>query len=331
MANWILGGCLGAAVSAFGLADYADQSRMTGVPLGEIGFLDYLGQYGVPSSAHRAEMQPPAEVTPDDPRVYLPQPPGGWVRRHWTEGDNTWLHKDRKQAEKQDASGKDTVFNRWLAKALTHRDVYAQRRAFSSGWVYEQGDDIIFIGADVLEKPGRNSIVARGVSGVDSALNRMTSREGFAVVQGMPFVENKHEADTKRLFRSFEGRLGYGQEIRVRVRSHTTEAALRDFLGRIDYTGLNGLLDAPVPGIGPDALELGADAKQMLAAYAFEIRDALEDMSKSAARDVLRFGAPMQIAIAQIANGSAAPEVLSSAGVQDRAKLAAYAAAQVSQ
>jgi hypothetical protein len=266
------------------------------VPLGEIGVLDYAGQFGLPNAAHTAATEAPAALAASDPRAYLPPAPAGWTRRHWSAGDNTWVHKDRRLGD-TGVKTDGTMLENGLDAFMDHRDVYAQRRALGAGWIYERGDEIIYIGAERLETGSSNSLIGRGLTKVDRALNRMNFREGYAVVHGVPYAETMHSAEAKRLFRSFEGRIGYGQEIRVKVRSHATTASVNALLEQIDHSGLNALLDAPVAGIGPDAPRLPSEVGAMLAGYTFEVRDALQDLTPRDVADVLRQGRPLHIAI----------------------------------
>ncbi len=300
MAHWPLIALVCTGIGAAGLADYADQTRMAGVPLGEISVFDYAGQFGLPNAALSAALTAPDTLSAADPRAYLPAAPEGWTRRHWSAGDNTWLHKARRLGD-TGAKTDGTMLENGLDAFMDHRDTYAQRRALGSGWIYERGDEIIYIGADRLEDGSDNSMLGRGLSKVDRALNRMNFREGYAVVHGVPYAETMYSAENKRLFRSFEARIGYGQEIRVKVRSHATTASVNALLEHIDHAGLNGLLDQPVAGIGPEAPRLPAEAGAMLAGYAFEVRDALQDLSRQDVSDVLRQGRPIDIAIEGLA------------------------------
>lgn len=296
MANWAAIALVGTAISAVGLADYTDQSRMAGVGLGEIGLLDYAGQFGLPNAAHRAELEPPSAVDTHAPRAFLPDAPEGWVRRHWSEGDNSWLHKDR-MLNAEDSPEDGTMLDSAIAVFMDHRDIYAQRRAFSSGWIYERGEDIIFIGAEKLDKGSSNSLVGRGVSKVNALLNRMNFREGYTVVHGVPYAESMHISEHQRLFRSFQGRIGYGQEMRIRVRAHANNDAVEALLGEIDHAGLNKLLDIPVAGVGPQAPRVPAPDAKLLAGYTFEVRDALRDLSNRAVKDVLGQARPIDLAL----------------------------------
>jgi len=310
MANWALIGFVSTAISAAALADYADQSRMAGVPLGEIGALDYVGQFGLPNKAHRIETAPPQQITAEDTRAYLPLAPAGWTRRHWSDGDNSWLHKQRRLHD-EGAQTDGSMLENGMDAFMDHRDAYAQRRAFSSGWIYERGDEIIFIGAEILARGSNNSLFGRGLNKVNVALNRMNFREGYAVVDGVPYAETMHISESKRLFRSFQGRIGYGQEVRIRIRSHASKGAVAAFLNGIDHAGLNALLDQPMAGVGPDIPRLPSSVAKELAGYAFDVRDALKDMSRSEAEQLLSQGSPMQIALVAMTDGQVGGEQLS--------------------
>lgn len=301
MAHWPLIALVCTGISAAGLADYADQSRMAGVPLGEISALDYAGQFGLPNAAHRAELVPPAHISATEPRAYLPDAPEGWTRRHWSAGDNSWLHKQRQLGERE-AQGEGTMLDQALERFMEHRDVYSQRRAFASGYIYERGDEIIFIGADLLEKGSDNGVIGRNLTKANRVLNRMNFREGYTLVHGVAYAETMHQSEAQRLFRSFQGRIGYGQEMRIRVRSHASIASVNALLEQIDHAGLNNLLDQPVAGVGTDAPRLAASQAARLAGYTFDIRDALHDLPPQDVNAMLAGGRPIDIARDGLAN-----------------------------
>lgn len=268
---------------------------MAGVPLGEIGVLDYAGQFGLPNARHRAESAAPTAITAQDTRAYLPDAPNGWTRRHWTHGDNTWVHKQRRLSESGDTAAHN-MLNSAVDGFMDHRDAYAQRRAFAAGWIYERGDEVIFIGADLLTKGSNNSMIGRGAHKVNQTFNRMNFREGYAVFQGVPYAETMHSSEHKRLFRSFQGRIGYGQEVRIRVRAHATIESVEMMLNHVNHAGLNQLLDQPVTGVGANTPDPTAPQAVELAGHAFDVRDALRAMPARQAREVLQHGRPLDIA-----------------------------------
>ena len=175
-----------------------------------------------------------------DAKSFLPAAPEGWSRRAPSKGDGD--HFWGSLGEQND----------------------------KAGWVYTNGTDVVWLEAF------RNELkTSKGVLGgtAEISAGKIATQPdylGYAVIGGVGFGETQASA----AFRTFDGWVGFGDEIQIRIRAAASDDAVRSILGGIDYDGLNGLLKTPVPTIGAE-MRVPSEQEARIAAKIMDLRRAM--------------------------------------------------------
>jgi len=235
-------------------ADYYDQSNKAGLALGQMTPGAYIET--IPNRFNSAKEEKLAEQAERERKsrwrqggqAYLPEAPEGWTRRALLEGDDSAIMPPPDKT-KDDGAGQ-TLIQQMEGKKKVKE---AKERATRS-FVYERGTETVFVEVRLQEKPDRNSLV--GLVGTmlnNQDFGHSQDTLGYTTTGGVGFVEDLYFGGRKHHYRVLEGRIGFGDEVHIRVHANAGSAATAEILNAIDYDGLNALLPAPMDLVGNDA------------------------------------------------------------------------------
>lgn len=255
--------------------DYHQQSVKAGVGLGQLGPKDYVDTITARIDGAKAEKL--AEAAESDRKAawkeggkpFLPEAPAGWVRRGFDEGDNTAIIPAQRRKL---SAGEHAQVNYLAAAKLAPGESVSNSEAGSGianlmgqrsaadivrdvatrSWVYERGEETVFIEIKTRKAPSLKSLVGNVSASIKASAAGMGGRDaGYAVIGGVGFTEAL-DINGKRAnhYRILSGKIGFGQEIHIRVHANASSAATREILAAIDYDGLNALLKNPMVSVG---------------------------------------------------------------------------------
>ena len=236
-------------------ADYSMQARKAGLSIGQLGVGGYIDTFSdridatKEAAALRKEASALRERQKQLARIHLPQAPEGWIRREWSEGDNSHIMPLLDENASEDA-GITTAMGDLLAM-----DVAPTERRLQHGiWIYEHGGEIIALSAN-YRKPGsaHSGFSAVTVNLVAANKKMLSGIKAYALIQGVAFGENilKIAGSEPDRFRSFSAKIG--TDITLGIRASASDEAILSLLKSIDYDALNAMLDQPMPDIGSNA------------------------------------------------------------------------------
>ena len=241
--------------------DYYDQSMKADLALGQMALADYVQT--VPRRIDGARAEAEAALAEEERAAawrrggvaYLPEAPEGWTRRVLLEGDDSAImpHDDSQAGGGAGGSLLEQMDARKKAKK-------AKERATRS-FVYERGTETVFVEVELQEKPNGNSLI--GLVGTmlgNEDFGHTRDTLGYTTIGGVGFTEELFMGERAHHYRVLEGRIGFGDEVHIRVHANAGSAATNEILGAIDYDGLNALLPDPMAGVGngaeiPDAAD----------------------------------------------------------------------------
>jgi len=268
-----------AAIAVAGV-DYTMQAQSAGKSLGSYPIGDYLGSYAdrfAEASAERDKARRQAELA----KVHLPEAPEGWERREWVPdlgADPMPVHDGMTDQEREIAA---TVNTNLIAR-MEHKQTVkvARKAAEEQAWEYLRGNEVIRLSAkyDPTTGPQGPQELAMEIVATSMGLT-LEGLEGYGVVQGVPSFRvtdlsdmapaDDEEAEPDRPVRL---KAFIGEEISLAVHAEAGDETIRMFLERIDYDGLNMMLDRPVAGIGKDAPDLTPEQELEIAEAAAFLR-----------------------------------------------------------
>lgn len=127
------------------------------------------------------------------------------------------------------------------------------RKLNQTGYVFAKGDEILWFDISLKPKAARNTLAGLALGRQAAFTNAMKVSEGFAVIDGVAFVEETDDllgqsnaADYRRII----GRIGFDEEVVLRLRGDASDDSIRQLLNTVDYAGLNALLTHPSPAVG---------------------------------------------------------------------------------
>ena len=255
--------------------DYHQQSVNAGVPLGVLGPGDYIETITARFDAHKAEKLA-EEVEAERKRAwkvggkpYLPEAPAGWTRRGFDEGPTTAIVPAYKQARGSGMASRanylsqarmeDAVSGGASSAAEGVSNMMGQRSAAdiakavaTRSWVYERGDETIFVEVTQRKKPNLNSLVGNISKMMEATMGAMDGIDrGWDVIGGVAFFESLNADGTRpNHYRILTATIGFGQEIDLRVHANASSASTREVLSAIDFDGLNAMLKNPMSSVG---------------------------------------------------------------------------------
>ncbi|UYV38409.1 hypothetical protein N4R57_04830 [Rhodobacteraceae bacterium D3-12] len=257
--------------------DYQQQSVKAGMSLGKMSVGQYIDTYearflGAKAEKLAAERERQRELDWKSGGLkFLPEAPEGWTRRKYSEATNTAIMPDA------------VTYYEEMAKnggaASIAENLKAQHAMKSAGkmdktsWVYERGDEAIFISLNLREKINTNSLggmihlAMGGMSGISHS-----SVRGYDVIGGVSFIElpqrtgmaamvaeqtssGKRKGGFDRAhFRRLLGVIGFGQEVELTVHANAEKSSAMEILGAVDWDGLNNMLETPMATVGNDVV-----------------------------------------------------------------------------
>ncbi len=309
MFHWTMGVVAVVAVVAIGTVDYKQKAESSGATLTTFslsGYMDALKRQSETAKARKEQKEAVAQLTERQNAgtlMYLPEAPEGWTRRAWSAGDNSAIAKPPRDMSPEEQEIHTTIAKSPVAGMLAS-NADADTAKDKHSWVYSRGDDTVFVSAELVQPIRTDTLSGMAMGMLSNNMGFMTQQTGFAIVQGVAFAENSSfdNADDTGAYRSFSGYIGMGQEVQLRVRASndTTEDAIREILGAVDYVGLNNLLAQPLAGVGPGAPELDPESQIALAEMAFDIRRKIKSREVKDIDEKMRNMDPMSMALKQI-------------------------------
>lgn len=268
--------------------DYHQQTLKSDLELGELSASAYVstitGRFGDVQDAKAAkiaERERKSRVR-GGARPYLPDAPEGWARREWLAGDNSAISTPAREVgeiEKEALESSTLLKN--MAAASEKR---AKQDRNNQTWVYERGKEMVSVRVTYSELPKGNTITANAMTMVIGNLNAMAIPDGWGVIEGVAYgIYNSFLSEESKPYRSLNAVIGFGSEVKLEVRTNTTDEATREILSRIDYDGLNALLPNPLAHVGRGAREVPLALQAEMATKMLEIRDDLIQQRTEAA------------------------------------------------
>ena len=206
----------------------------------------------------------------DGGKPYLPDSSEEWVRRAISDHDFT---VDARLGEDQ-AKASDAARPLAIEVAVQEAETRA-RKLDRIGWVYEKkGGHAIWVQISAVQRANTNTLAGNLAQTIASINFSDTDYVPLGVIGGAAYFQaiqkefydvsktarkdwamiKKQVAETGVTvsFNTFVATIGFGEEFRLLVRSDAPVNEVYDFLGQLDYDGLNALLSLPVPGVGND-------------------------------------------------------------------------------
>ncbi len=253
--------------------DYDSLSRSRGLALGQMSAADYVNSIPDRFNAYRAD-QATAEALAERQAVpardHLGAAADGWTRRDWTIDDEAALHgltPDQYAAWKK--SLQKGTFATGAAATMSPTD---QKRKARQTYVYQNGPQIIEVIATFEPAADPDDAPAGGVGALVTSLSKslkaQTKKQGFAFVDGVAYVDDRtawKDTDTPNTvpFLTLEARLG--DQIMLKIRARSSDAAVRQVIDAVDHDALNAMLDTPFPDVGSQNPALDIDGQIALA------------------------------------------------------------------
>ena len=120
-------------------------------------------------------------------------------------------------------------------------------------------------------------------------MNGTKIQKGYAVIDGVAFLETTGDllgnGETPE-YRAFIGRIGFDQEVVIRLHTNASDAIIREFLGTVDYAGLNALLPIPATVVG-QGIDVPLDLQPQIAEEMHELYEAMQKAQQKATQDKL--------------------------------------------
>lgn len=311
MANWSLLGFGVIAGAALIYSDYAQQSRDADLAFGELGISSYTDTFRtryddfLAGKEEKAALAGLADRRALGTKTYLPEAPQGWTRRLWSEGDNATLAAEARVLSDIEKQFRSTVKSAGLEGQIGALGVGDDaERKDANGFVYELDGQMVFVEAELIHSRPKDNLTNMAITMIEGQLSGMNGADrGYAVIQGVSFTEALNVlGNSNRKYRTFNGYIGFGQEVRIRVRASKglPDSALRALLGRIDYDGMNGLLADPLPNIGRNAIEVPAAQQVLVASMSHDLRQFAIRERTERTKDAITEMSPGDIALRQL-------------------------------
>ncbi|WP_164658494.1 hypothetical protein [Tropicibacter sp. Alg240-R139] len=154
-----------------------------------------------------------------------------------------------------------------VANTLSTADVYTAERSGNAakarildrtGRVYSgagpNGIETLWFDITFKPKAQRNTMAGLAMGNMMAFSKGMEQTEGYAVFDGVGFVEVSRSmldpTDEPLEYRNLVGRIGFDEEVVIRLRTDASDETIRRFLGSLDYAALNAVLAHPVAAVG---------------------------------------------------------------------------------
>lgn len=203
---------------------------------------------------------------------FMPTPPDGWSSYSFAEFEEDPVQRA--------LSFKPTP----VANTLSTTDLYTAERSGNAakarildrtGRVYSgpgpNGTETLWLDITFKPKAHRNTMAGLAMGNMMAFSKGMEQTEGYAVIDGVGFVEVSRSmlnpTDEPLGYRNLVGRIGFDEEVVIRLRTDASDATIRRFLSSLDYAALNAVLKHPVQAVGAGYVvaqnEQAARAEQM--------------------------------------------------------------------
>ncbi|KIC41917.1 hypothetical protein RA27_00430 [Ruegeria sp. ANG-R] len=243
-----------AAIVVTGL-DYYQQDKKHD---GTLSFAGYVGTINDRLGVFKAEQA--AKQTERDrkkswdtgAKSYLPAPPEGWRRHDLTDAGSEPVQTVLSRYELSPLIS--SISDQAELQRLTNggREGLIRKLA-RSGYIYERNGEIVWFDIALKPKKARNTLVGLALGRQADFMNAMETASGFAVIDGVAFAEvtggvsgNAQESDIRKI----KGRIGFDEEVVLRLHTNADDATIRQFLESVDLAGLNALLEFPSAATG---------------------------------------------------------------------------------
>ena len=244
------------------VVDYSMQAKKAGLTVAELGVSGYIETL----KGRSDEVQEAKKLVvrqKELAKTHLPEAPDGWTRREWAQGDNS-----RILPVPDDMSAEEIELrkNPQLQALLQSDSAVGAQRKLKEIYVYERGDEIISIQVAFKKRKTRASgIQGMAMTMIKGNMQGMFETLGYAVVQGVAYGESAgmFGAENKQPYRVFSANMG--GRIKFVVRANASDVAIRSMLDKINYDGLNAMLDEPLQYVGSSAPELDISQQAELA------------------------------------------------------------------
>ncbi|MDA7963932.1 hypothetical protein [Ruegeria sp.] len=185
-------------------------------------------------------------------KSYIPNAPDGWSRY---------------AIDDTDAQAVSTVLSDYgptplissisnpveLARLANGGREAALRKLNETGYVFANGTEILWFDISLKPKSARNTLAGLALGRQAAFTNAMKVSEGFAVIDGVAFAEETGDLlgqPNAAEYRRITGRIGFDEEVVLRLHGKASDASIRQLLTAVDYAGLNALLAHPSPAVG---------------------------------------------------------------------------------
>lgn len=185
-------------------------------------------------------------------KSFLPNPPEGWAQYALTEPDTKAVSRVLSELRPVPLVSSISGPAELLQLNAAGKDG-ALRKLDETGTVYAKEGELIWLDITLKPQAARNTLAGLALSAQDAFLDGMKAEQGYAMIDGVAFIETTGNLldDTKKTnYRAFTGRIGFDQEVVIRLHADASDATIREFLGRVDYAGLNALLPHPALIVG---------------------------------------------------------------------------------
>lgn len=249
-----IGFLLIAAIVIAGL-DYYQQDKKHDDTLSFAGYIetinDRFGLYKAEQVAKQAERERKKSWDAGT-KSFLPSPPEGWSRYDLIDADSKPIQAVLSGYEISPMIS--SISGQAELQRLTNEGREGLiRKLAESGYVYEKDGEIVWFDITLKPKKARNTLVGLALGRQADFMNAMQFSNGYAVIDGVAFAEvteglsgDVQESDIRKI----KGRIGFDEEVVLRLHTNASDATIRQFLNSVDLAGLNALLEFPSVATG---------------------------------------------------------------------------------
>lgn len=237
--------------------DYHMQAKTAGVPMSALGVSGYIESFSTRMAASREQEGAADAVAAVEARQaagarqYLPQSIEGWSRRAWSDGDNSLISTPKRVLSEAEQKMVEDMAK--LGGLVARTENLAEQEREAETWVYERGDEIVAVRVGYQPAPKKGGFYGNMATMLTSDGSH-AALDGWAVIQGVAFGE--HAPIEPRSYRVFKARIGPSDQVRLSVHADASDEAVRAVLAKIDYDGLNGLLETPLAHVGSGSADI---------------------------------------------------------------------------
>lgn len=271
--------------------DYSQQDKKAEGRLSFGGYVDTVndrfGLYKAEQVAKKVERDRKSRWD-EGSKPHLPSAPAGWSRHGLTETESApvqtvlsgyqltpLISSISSQAELQRLSnaGRDGLI----------------RKLAETSYVYVKDNEILWLDIAFKRKQPRNTLVGLALGRQANFMNAMELKDGFAVLDGVPFVEVREDISGRSAesdVRKIKGRIGFDEEIVIRLHSNASDETIRALLAEIDLAALNALLQYPSPATG-QGIDIALEQQAEMADKSHRLYQEMKLMQERTTQDKL--------------------------------------------